>query len=477
MKTLDKHYINGEWVTPDGIAFRNVVNPATEEVSGKMILGTANDVDAAVAAAKAAFESFSQTTREERLAILDRIIAEYQKRMPEMADVITLEMGAPAFLATKAHAPSGIGHLITARKVLETFAFEEDSGPTRVAKEAIGVVGMITPWNWPINQIACKVAPAIATGCSMVLKPSEVAPYSCQLFTEVMEAADVPKGVYNVVYGEGLTVGEAISGHPDVDMVSVTGSTRMGAAVQANAAQTIKRVTQELGGKSANILLDDADFEEAVTRETISVMRNTGQTCTALTRMLVPADRMDEAAVIAAKAAATVITGDPKAEGTTMGPIANAQQFEKVGLLIEKGVEEGARVVAGGPGRPDGLDKGFFVKPTVFADVTPDMTIAREEIFGPVLSIIGYENEEEAVSIANDSPYGLSGAVQSADVDRARRVASKMRTGMVYINGAAGDINAPFGGYKQSGNGREWGAHAFNDFLELKSVLGYNAAR
>lgn len=476
MKILDQHYINGEWVKPASADFRDVVNPATEEVSGKMILGTSSEVDAAVAAAKEAFETFSQTSREERLAILDRIIEEYKKRMPEMADVITLEMGAPAFLANKAHAPSGIGHLMTARKVLETFPFEEDNGPTRVAKEPIGVVGMITPWNWPINQIACKVAPAIATGCTMVLKPSEVAPYSCQLFTEIMEAADVPAGVYNVVYGEGPTVGEAISGHPDVDMVSVTGSTRMGAAVQANAAKTIKRVTQELGGKSANIILDDADFEEVVARETLSVMRNTGQTCTALTRMLVPADRMDEAAAIAAKAAETVITGDPTSADTTMGPISNAQQFEKVGVLIEKGLSEGARAVAGGPGRPDGIDKGFFVRPTVFADVTPEMTIAREEIFGPVLSIIGYKDEDEAIRIANDSPYGLSGAVQSADVDRARRVASKMRTGMVYINGAAGDLSAPFGGYKQSGNGREWGAHAFNDFLELKSVLGYHAA-
>jgi len=476
MRILDKHYINGSWVEPSGGGFRDLINPATEEISGKMALGDGADVDAAVAAAKVAFESFSTSSREERLAMLDRIITEYKKRMGEMAEVITLEMGAPAFLAQKAHAPSGLGHLITARKILENFAFEEDNGLTRVAKEPIGVVGMITPWNWPINQIACKVAPAIATGCTMVLKPSEVAPYSCQLFTEIMDAADIPAGVYNVVYGEGMSVGEAISGHPDVDMVSVTGSTRMGAAVQANAAKTIKRVTQELGGKSANILLDDADFEKVVTRETLSVMNNTGQTCTALTRMLVPMDRMDEAAAIAAKAAAKVVTGDPAAADTKMGPISNGQQFEKVGVLIEKGIQEGARVVAGGPGRPDGLDKGYFVKPTVFAGVTPDMTIAREEIFGPVLSIIGYKDEDEAVSIANDSPYGLSGAVQSADVDRARRVASRMRTGMVYINGANGDLNAPFGGYKQSGNGREWGAHAFNDFLELKSVLGYNAA-
>lgn len=476
MHNLDKHYINGEWVGTDSASFRDLVNPATEEKSGQMVLGTAADVDAAVAAAKEAFVSFSQTTREERIDLLNRIISEYKKRSEEMASVITEEMGAPATWATNAHAPSGIGHLITARKVLEKFDFEEDRGPTRIAKEPIGVVGMITPWNWPINQITCKVAPAIATGCTMVLKPSEIAPYSCQLFTEIMEAAGVPKGVYNVVYGEGVDVGEAMSGHPDIDMISVTGSTRMGAAVQANAAKTIKRVTQELGGKSANIILDDADFEKVVKREALKVMSNTGQTCTALTRMLVPADRMDQAAEIAGKAVGRVVVGDPQDAGTTMGPISNVTQHGKVGVLIQKGIDEGARLVAGGVGRPDGLDKGYFVKPTVFADVTPDMTIAREEIFGPVLSIIGYKDEDDAIRIANDSLYGLSGAVQSGDPERAKRVASRMRTGMVYINGADGDLNAPFGGYKQSGNGREWGAHAFNDFLELKSVLGYNAA-
>ncbi|WP_262695783.1 aldehyde dehydrogenase family protein [Kordiimonas aquimaris] len=476
MHNLDKHYINGEWVASGAASFRDLINPATEEKSGQMILGTAADVDAAVAAAKEAFVSFSQTTREERIDLLNRIISEYKKRSAEMASVITEEMGAPTTWSTNAHAPSGIGHLITARKVLENFDFEEDRGPTRIAKEPIGVVGMITPWNWPINQITCKVAPAIATGCTMVLKPSEIAPYSCQLFTEIMEAADVPKGVYNVVYGEGADVGEAMSGHPDIDMISVTGSTRMGAAVQANAAKTIKRVTQELGGKSANIVLDDADFEKVVKREALKVMSNTGQTCTALTRMLVPMDRMDEAAEIAAKAVERVVVGDPQDTTTTMGPISNETQHGKVGALIQKGIDEGARLVAGGVGRPDGLEKGYFVKPTVFANVTPDMTIAREEIFGPVLSIIGYKDEDDAIRIANDSLYGLSGAVQSGDPERAKRVASRMRTGMVYINGADGDLNAPFGGYKQSGNGREWGAHAFNDFLELKSVLGYNAA-
>jgi aldehyde dehydrogenase (NAD+) len=476
MKELHKHYINGEWVDPADFKVRDLINPATGRKSGEMILGSAADVDKAVAAARKAFESFGFASRAERLELLRAIMAEYQKRMPEMADVITLEMGAPTSLANKAHAPAGLGHLATAAQVLEHYVFNEDRGTTRICKEPIGVVGMITPWNWPINQIACKVAPAIATGCTMVLKPSEVAPYSAQLFTEIMDAAGVPAGVYNLVYGEGASVGEAMSGHPDIDMMSVTGSTRMGAAVQANAASTIKRVTQELGGKSANIVLDDADLEAVVARETLSAMRNTGQTCTLLSRMLVPEARVDEAAAIAAQAASSVVTGDPTKAETTMGPIAHGAQFAKVGEMMQEAIDEGARLVAGGPGRPEGADEGgFFVKPTVFAGVTPEMTIAREEVFGPVLSIMGYKDEDDAVRIANDSPYGLSGAVYSADPERARKVAARMRTGMVYINGAAGDLSVPFGGYKQSGNGREWGDHAFADFLEIKSVLGYNA--
>ncbi|MFC4347369.1 aldehyde dehydrogenase family protein [Kordiimonas lipolytica] len=475
MRQLYKHYIGGQWVEPTEFGTRDLINPATAKKSGEMILGNAADVDKAVAAAREAFESFAFSSREERLELLNAIIAEYKKRMADMAEVITLEMGAPKTLAERAHAPSGLGHLMTAARVLENYEFHEDRGPTRIAKEPIGVVGMITPWNWPINQITCKVAPAIATGCTMVLKPSEVAPYSAQLFTEIMDAAGVPKGVYNLVYGEGPSVGEAMSAHPGIDMMSVTGSTRMGAAVQAASAPTIKRVAQELGGKSANIILDDANLEEVVARETLSAMRNTGQTCTLLSRMLVPKDRMDEAAAIAHQAASSVVTGDPTKEETTMGPIAHGQQFEKVGVMMQEAIDEGARLVVGGPGRPEGCEEGFFVKPTVFADVTPDMMIAREEVFGPVLSIIGYDTEEDAIRIANDSIYGLSGAVYSADVERARKVAARMRTGMVYINGAAGDISAPFGGYKQSGNGREWGDHAFADFLEVKSILGYNA--
>ncbi|MBV1901484.1 MAG: aldehyde dehydrogenase family protein [Kordiimonadaceae bacterium] len=473
MRNLHKHYIGGEWVKSSNFTVRDIINPATEEKSGEMVLGTAADVDLAVDAANKAFETFAFSTVEERLELLNAMAEEYKKRLPEMAAVITEEMGAPAGLAMAAHAPSGLGHIIASAEALKNYSFHEDRGTTRIVKEPIGVVGMITPWNWPVNQIACKVAPAIATGCTMVLKPSEVAPYSCQLFAEIMHAAGVPAGIFNVVYGEGLPVGEALSRHEDIQMMSVTGSTRMGAAVQADSAPTIKRVVQELGGKSANILLDDADFEKVIKRETRSVMRNTGQTCTLLSRMLVPADRMDEAAEVAGRVAATVVTGMPDDAATTMGPLSNSTQYEKVSKLIEVGIAEGARLVEGGVGRPEGLDKGYFVKPTIFADVTPDMTIANEEIFGPVLSIIGYEDEEEAIRIANDSPYGLSGAVQSADPERASKVAAKLRTGTIYINGASGDLSAPFGGYKQSGNGREWGDHGLTDFLEVKAVFGF----
>ena len=473
MRILDRHYIGGEWVTPLGSEKRDITNPANAEKSGEMTLGTSADVDAAVAAARKAFGTFAFTSREERIALLEKIIEGYKARMPEMAKAITLEMGAPEAWATGAHAPSGLGHLMTALKVLKDFEFEEKLGQATVFKEPIGVVGMITPWNWPINQITCKVAPAIATGCTMVLKPSEVAPYSAQLFTEIMYEAGVPAGVYNVVYGEGPVVGDAMSSHPDIDMVSITGSGRAGAAVQANAAKTIKRVTQELGGKSANIILDDADFEKAVASGTVRVMTNTGQTCTAQARILVPADRMDEAAAIASKAAESVVSGDPHNPETKIGPIAHEAQFKKVGHMIQEAIDEGAKLVAGGPGRPETApETGFYVKPTVFANVTPEMTIAKEEVFGPVVTIMGYENEDDAIRIANDTDYGLSGAVQSGDPERARRVASKLRTGMVLINGANNELLAPFGGYKQSGNGREWGPHAFNDFLELKSVMG-----
>ncbi|UTW55778.1 aldehyde dehydrogenase family protein [Kordiimonas sp. SCSIO 12610] len=472
MRILDKHYIGGAWVNPLGNDKRDIINPANAKKSGEMILGTDADVDAAVVAARRAFETFGFSSVSDRLELLQNIVAEYQARMTEMAEVITLEMGAPKAWAEGAHAPSGLGHLMTAIEVLKTYSFEEKLGQATVRKEPIGVVGMITPWNWPINQITCKVAPAIATGCTMVLKPSEVTPYSAQLFTEIMHKAGVPAGVYNVVYGEGPTVGETMSLHPDIDMISITGSGRAGAAVQANAAKTIKRVTQELGGKSANIVLDDADFEKVVARSAIGVMTNTGQTCTALSRMLVPNDKVELASEIAAKAVCTVVSGDPQDPATTMGPIAHEIQYKKVGHMIQEAVDEGATLVAGGADRPDTAPaEGFYVKPTVFSGVTPEMTIAKEEVFGPVLAIMGYEDEEDAIRIANDSPYGLSGAVQSGDPERARRVAAKLRTGMVLINGARNELMAPFGGYKQSGNGREWGPHAFADFLELKSVM------
>ena len=477
MRKLHKHYINGQFVEGSGSDLRPIVNPATGVQSGEMLLGTSADVDAAVSAARAAFDSFSQTSREERLALLNAIVAEYSKRMGEMAEVIREEMGAPKMLAERAHAPSGLGHCMTAAKVLQSFEFDEQQGNHTITKEPIGVVGMITPWNWPINQITCKVAPAIATGCTMVLKPSEVAPYSAQLFAEIIDAAGVPAGVFNMVYGEGPVVGEAMSAHPGIDMMSLTGSGRAGAAVQRAAATTIKRVALELGGKSANILLDDVDFETVVARDTIAVMRNSGQTCTALTRMLVPAARMDEAAAIAKAAAEGFAVGNPAEESSMMGPIAHQAQFEKVRAMIQKGIDEGATLVTGGLDQPDGVPSdGFYVRPTVFANVTPDMTIAREEIFGPVLSIMGYQDEDDAVRIANDTPYGLSGAVSSADPSKAQAIARRLRTGMVHINGAPIDLNLPFGGYKQSGLGREWGEHAFNDYLEIKSMVGYSAA-
>ncbi len=382
-------------------------------------------------------------------------------------------MGAPLSLAKNAQAASGPQHLKAALKALKDYRFEERIGTTLVVKEPIGVCGLITPWNWPMNQIAVKVAPALAAGCTMVLKPSEIAPFDALIFAEILDEAGVPPGVFNLVNGDGPGVGTALSEHPDIAMVSFTGSTRAGVMVAQNAAPTVKRVAQELGGKSANILLDDADFEKAVASGARDMFENTGQSCDAPSRMLVPRERMQAAAAIAAKVAAETRVGDPRDESVAMGPLVSEQQWQKVQGLIQKGIDEGAKLVAGGTGKPEGLEKGYFVKPTVFADVSNDMTIAREEIFGPVLSIIPYDDEDDAIRIANDTPYGLSGYVSSGDLERARRVASKMRTGMVHINGAWLDSAAPFGGFKQSGNGREWGAHGIDEFLELKSVYGY----
>ncbi|MCA0357757.1 MAG: aldehyde dehydrogenase family protein [Proteobacteria bacterium] len=472
MREYTKFYIDGAWVDPAQPKTLDVINPANEEVCGVISMGSEADVDKAVRAARKAFASFSQTSREERIDILERIVAEYQKRFEDMAKAITEEMGAPAWLAQRAQAAMGIGHVQTAAAVLKNYKFEEDRGTTRIVKEPIGVCAFITPWNWPVNQIACKVAPAIATGCTMVLKPSEIAPFSGYIWTEILHAAGVPAGVFNLVNGDGPTVGAAMSSHPEVDMVSFTGSTRAGIEVAKNAAPTVKRVHQELGGKSPNIILDDADFQRAVGGGIASVMMNSGQSCNAPTRMLVPGARMDEVIAIAKAAAEAHTVGDPNGNHK-MGPVVSETQWNKIQGLIQKGIDEGATLVTGGVGRPEGLDKGYYVKPTVFANVTNDMTIAKEEIFGPVVSILGYDTVDEAVTVGNDTEYGLAAYVSGGDQDAVRKVASQLRAGQVNLNGASPDLMAPFGGYKMSGNGREWGDHAFGEFLETKAILGY----
>ncbi len=472
MRDYMKFYIDGQWVDPVTPKSLDVINPATEAVCGHISAGSKADVDKAVKAARKAFATWSQTSREERLEILQRVLAEYQKRFPDVAAAITEEMGAPVSLAQRAQAPIGMAHLATGIEVLKNFKFEEDRGPTRIVKEPIGVCGLITPWNWPINQIACKVVPALATGCTMVLKPSEEAPFSAYIWTEIMHAAGVPAGVYNMVNGTGPEVGAAISSHPDIDMVSFTGSTRAGIEVAKAAATTVKRVAQELGGKSPNIILDDADFPSAVGGGVRTVMNNSGQSCNAPTRMLVPSKRMAEAIKIAKEAAESTTVGDPNGNAT-IGPVVNKTQWEKIQRLIQAGIDEGATLVTGGVGRPEGLDKGFYVKPTVFANVNNDMTIAKEEIFGPVVSILGYDTVDQAVEIGNDTEYGLAAYISGTDMNKVREVASKLRAGQVSINGGGGDMTAPFGGYKMSGNGREWGDYGFHEFLETKAVLGY----
>jgi aldehyde dehydrogenase (NAD+) len=471
MREYLEFYIDGQWVEPVERKTHDVVNPATEQVCGKISLGSSADVDRAVKAARRAFTSWSQTSREQRLEVLQRIAAEYQKRAGDLAAAITEEMGAPASLANGYQVGLGIGHLTTVIELLKSFRFEEQRGATLIVKEPVGVCGLITPWNWPMNQIAVKVFPALATGCTMVLKPSEIAPFSAQIFAEVLHAAGVPAGVFNLIQGDGPGVGVAMSRHPDIDMISFTGSTRAGVEIAKNAAPTVKRIAQELGGKGPNIILDDAAFARNVAGGVASMMGNSGQTCSAPSRMLVPRARMEEAIRIAKEASAKVTVGDPS-ENVTIGPVVSRAQFEKVQGLIQKGVDEGATLVSGGTGRPEGLKKGYYVKPTVFANVTNDMTIAREEIFGPVLTILGYDNLDHAVEIANDTEYGLAGYVAGADVEKARAVARKIRSGWVVINDGF-DFNAPFGGYKKSGNGREWGELGFHEYVETKSILGY----
>jgi len=466
-------YIDGKWVDPVEPKTLDVINPATEEPIARISLGSKKDVDKAVAAARRAFETYSKTSREERIALFQKIIAAYQKRYGEIAETISKEMGAPTRLSQAAQAATGIGHFNQILQILKDYQFEEVRGSTAIVREPVGVCGFITPWNWPINQITCKVAPALAAGCTMVLKPSEIAPLNAILFAEVLHEAGVPPGVFNLVNGDGPTVGEAMSAHPGIDMMSFTGSTRAGIAVAKAAAETVKRVAQELGGKSANIVLEDADLQKAVAGGVMQMMTNSGQSCNAPSRMFVPRKKQDEAIAIAKAAAEKVKVGDPFAEGTTIGPVVSETQFNKIQGLIKKGIDEGATLVTGGLGRPEGLNRGYYVRPTVFANVTNDMTIAREEIFGPVLSMLPYDSEADAVSMANDTVYGLSGYVQSGSIEHARKVASQLRTGNVHLNGAGADFTAPFGGYKQSGNGREWGDFGFEEFLEVKAVLGY----
>lgn len=475
MREYKQFYIDGEWVDPITPNELDVINPATEGVCAHISMGSEADVNKAVAAARRAFESYSRTSRQERVELLESCVAVYKKYYNDIADAIREEMGAPKDFAAGAQAFCGQGHLQEALNVLKTFEFEEDMGEHRIFKVPIGVCGLITPWNWPVNQIGCKVAPALAVGCTMVLKPSEIAPLSAYLWAQVMHEAGVPAGVFNLVNGDGPVVGTALSKHPDVDMMSFTGSTRAGSLVAQNAAPTVKRVTQELGGKSPNIILDDADLEAAVTRGVTHMYGNSGQSCNAPSRMLVPASKLAQAEAIAAKVSASVVVGDPTADNTTMGPVVSKAQFDKIQGLISKGLEEGAKLVTGGPGRPDGIEKGYFIRPTVFSEANNNMTIAREEIFGPVLTMIPYETEAEAIRITNDTPYGLAAYVQSNNINHARQVASQIRAGNVHINGASGGFGVPFGGFKQSGNGREWGHHGFTDFLEIMAVEGYGS--
>lgn len=470
MRAHLKFYIDGEWVSPSTAQSIDVIDPATEQVAGQVAEAASIDVDRAVAAARRAFDGWSETSRHERLDVLERIVAEYRRRERDIAEAIMLEMGAPLALAQGGQTKSGLSHLEAAITVLKDYPFEEQRGTTRIRKEPIGVCGLITPWNWPMNQVACKVAPALATGCTMVLKPSEVAPFSAVVFAEILDAAGVPPGVFNLVNG-GAATGAAIASHREVDMVSFTGSTRGGVAVAIAAAPTVKRVAQELGGKSPIILLPGADFPKAVAAGLKHVMNNSGQSCNAPTRMLVPATRMADAVELIREAAAGISVGAPTTDAT-IGPVVSETQWRRVQQMIEAGIAEGASLVAGGPGKPDGLGTGYYVRPTVFADVAAEMTIAREEIFGPVLSILAYDDVDDAVRIANDSDYGLAAYLWSGDGDDPATVANRLRTGRVAVNGVAGDILAPFGGYKMSGNGREWGEFGFDEFVELKAVLG-----
>lgn len=471
MRSYLKHYIDGKWVDSDGGARHEVINPATETAVTEIVLGSAADVDKAVAAARRAFESWSRTGIDERIAVLEAALAEYKNRAADLAEAMTLEMGAPIGFARTAQVGTGIGHFKAAIAALRDFRFEEQIGTSLVVHEPIGVVAMITPWNWPLNQIVSKVAPALAAGCTMILKPSEEAPGCAAIFAEVLDKAGVPAGVFNLVQGDGPIVGTALSKHPGVDMVSFTGSTRAGVLVAKNAADTVKRVHQELGGKSPSLVLEGADLEKAIPGTLASVLMNSGQSCIAPTRLLVPMAQQADAAEIAARVMKATQAGDPMEDGRHIGPLVNKAQWDKVQGLIAKGLEEGAKLETGGPGRPDGIEEGWFVRPTLFSNVRNDMTIAREEIFGPVVTIIPYEDEEDAIRIANDTDYGLS-AVVFGSAEAIKRVAPRLRAGMVYVNGGQPDPSLPFGGYKQSGNGRENGKYGLAEYMEVKSLVG-----
>ena len=471
MKSYLKHYIDGAWVDSDGGRRHEVIDPSTEQPVTEITLGSAADVDKAVAAARRAFETFSQTSVEERSALLGRIIAEYKTRIPDLAKAISEEMGAPMGLATMAQAPTGLGHFAATLKVLGEFSFEETVGRAKVVHEPLGVVAMITPWNWPLNQICAKVAPALAAGDTMILKPSEEAPGCAMILAEIMDAAGVPAGVFNLVNGDGSGVGAALSSHPDVDMVSFTGSTRAGIAVAQAAAATVKRVHQELGGKAPNLVLEGADLAKVLPPTVAGVLANSGQSCIAPTRLLVHDSQVEEATALIKQMMEATPVGDPAEMGNQIGPVVNKAQYEKIQGLIQSAIDEGATLVTGGTGRPNGRNAGFYVQPTLFADVTPAMRIAQEEVFGPVATITSYTTREEAVRLANDTAYGLSATI-SGDPAEAAKVAPKLRAGLVTINSWSPDINAPFGGYKQSGNGRENGRYGLADFMEVKTVVG-----
>lgn len=473
MKFL-QFYIDGKWIDPVKPETIDVINPATEEPTGQISMGSAADVDLAVAAAKKTFPSYSRFSVKERVELLTSVREEYKRRYDDVAHAIMIEMGAPINLAKGGQASVGLGHLKTAIRVLSEFTFEYPHGNYTIRREPIGVCGLITPWNWPINQVMAKLAPCLASGCTSVLKPSEVAPLSTMLMAEICHTAGVPAGVLNVINGFGPIVGEAMSAHPDIALMSFTGSTRGGIAVAKTSAETVKRVAQELGGKSANIILDDDAMAETVARGVTGVMDNTGQSCNAPTRMLVPASRHEEALAVAKATAEKVVVGDPASESTDMGPLVSDVQFNKVQDLIQKGIDEGATLVTGGTGRPDGINRGYFVRPTVFGNVNNDMTIARDEIFGPVLSILSYDNRDDAIAIANDTDYGLAAYVSGdpANIDQLMDYARELHAGQVHINYTGGGTDAPFGGYKQSGNGREKAEWGFEEYLETKAILG-----